>query len=704
MGYVQKAWAGLSNFVQRADAERWEQGIADAHTQTDAINIRLPAGQPFLLDRLNHTGIQSLDTTTDSPTRLALSTAERTKLTGVSAGATVNATDAQLRARSSHTGTQAISTVADLQATLDSKSVSTHAHSATDHGALTGLTDDDHAQYALADGSRGSFASTTQGSLAGTAVQPSAVGDLVADAINTPGTTQTAFDARADVAVAPIAPTGGVRAVGKGELVVNLRDYGVVASGTTDNLAAMQAGLNAIAAAGGGVGHLPPGRYGYNGTLTVPSGVILRGSGQRLWVTKTTTAEKQTGTMLVPLTAASVVSIEGTSGASTTHAEAAQLRDLTIDGATTTTVGVQVTNAFDITLSNVFIRACVTGIKVTTTTTSDFIENLRLRDVKITNGTVGIDATGSASKGFIDSTGLHIRNMVTAGVRGAWTGVFSGGFFGRIGTTGLNDGRGFDLVDADGVTIQGVPFENVSTPVMVRGNSVAVTVAGCVTNSSDPGFGLLRAVDVQKCDGWAVFGCKFLFTNGTASAVGVRGLTDARYGMVNGNVYQQVTGSMVKVSISNPAINAVNVDGRWLRTDTDLLNVGTGVGAATLGFGGAAATARSLIYYTGAPGIVAGQRWAARAGLSAEGGSDAGSDYEVVSYNDSGASAAVRMRLRRSDGRATFFGPLQLPNTTTAARPTPATAGIGGCMFDTTLGRPIFSTGSAWVDAAGVTV
>src|SRR5690606_8097147 len=31
---------------------------------------------------------------------------------------------------------------------------------ATDHGALTGLSDDDHPQYALADGTRGSFAAT----------------------------------------------------------------------------------------------------------------------------------------------------------------------------------------------------------------------------------------------------------------------------------------------------------------------------------------------------------------------------------------------------------------------------------------------------------------------------------------------------------------------------------------------------------------
>ena len=46
---------------------------------------------------------------------------EKTKLSGVAVGATKNATDAQLRARTSHTGEQPISTVTSLQSTLDSK-------------------------------------------------------------------------------------------------------------------------------------------------------------------------------------------------------------------------------------------------------------------------------------------------------------------------------------------------------------------------------------------------------------------------------------------------------------------------------------------------------------------------------------------------------------------------------------------------------
>lgn len=47
--------------------------------------------------------------------------AAKTKLDGIATGATANATDAALRDRTTHTGTQAISTVAGLQTALDAK-------------------------------------------------------------------------------------------------------------------------------------------------------------------------------------------------------------------------------------------------------------------------------------------------------------------------------------------------------------------------------------------------------------------------------------------------------------------------------------------------------------------------------------------------------------------------------------------------------
>lgn len=47
--------------------------------------------------------------------------AEKTKLSGIESGATANATNAQLRDRATHTGSQAISTVTGLQSALDNK-------------------------------------------------------------------------------------------------------------------------------------------------------------------------------------------------------------------------------------------------------------------------------------------------------------------------------------------------------------------------------------------------------------------------------------------------------------------------------------------------------------------------------------------------------------------------------------------------------
>ena len=50
-----------------------------------------------------------------------ISAGEREKLATIAAGATVNATDAALRARSTHTGTQAMGTIDGLAAALDGK-------------------------------------------------------------------------------------------------------------------------------------------------------------------------------------------------------------------------------------------------------------------------------------------------------------------------------------------------------------------------------------------------------------------------------------------------------------------------------------------------------------------------------------------------------------------------------------------------------
>ena len=75
-----------------------------------------------------------------------------------------------------------------------------------------------------------------------------------------------------------------VAAGGAGEAIVtvlkqnfDVRDYGAVGDGTTDDTAAIQAALNAVPAEGSEV-HLPPGEFKITGSLTVKDRTVLRGA------------------------------------------------------------------------------------------------------------------------------------------------------------------------------------------------------------------------------------------------------------------------------------------------------------------------------------------------------------------------------------------------------------------------------------------
>lgn len=71
--------------------------------------------------RANHTGTQSADTVVDGTTNHVFTAADDTKLAGIATGATANATDAQLRDRATHTGTQASTTIANFDADVDAR-------------------------------------------------------------------------------------------------------------------------------------------------------------------------------------------------------------------------------------------------------------------------------------------------------------------------------------------------------------------------------------------------------------------------------------------------------------------------------------------------------------------------------------------------------------------------------------------------------
>lgn len=82
---------------------RWTRGSAQNMAQPDDMALKV--------DKVAGKGLSTEDYTT----------AEKSKLAGVAAGATANSTDATLLARANHTGTQTIATVAGLQPALDGK-------------------------------------------------------------------------------------------------------------------------------------------------------------------------------------------------------------------------------------------------------------------------------------------------------------------------------------------------------------------------------------------------------------------------------------------------------------------------------------------------------------------------------------------------------------------------------------------------------
>lgn len=89
----------------------------------------------------------------------------------------------------------------------------------------------------------------------------------IAAAVNGTGATKAALNAT-------FAPTGGGKPIGKGELALNMKDYGVKGDGVTDDLPAIQALIDSL---GSAVLYFPPGDYRLSGPILLHSGIFLVG-------------------------------------------------------------------------------------------------------------------------------------------------------------------------------------------------------------------------------------------------------------------------------------------------------------------------------------------------------------------------------------------------------------------------------------------
>lgn len=133
---LQQATVSLGTMVYTADGGAWRYSgsgsktaeasyyyTADVTPEWNAIANKpaiATAAQGALADTALQPGA-SAEVLTEGATKKLLTSAERTKLAGIATGATANATDASLRDRATHTGSQDMTTVTGLVAALAAK-------------------------------------------------------------------------------------------------------------------------------------------------------------------------------------------------------------------------------------------------------------------------------------------------------------------------------------------------------------------------------------------------------------------------------------------------------------------------------------------------------------------------------------------------------------------------------------------------------
>jgi hypothetical protein len=123
----------LSSYVQTSDSR-----LSDAREWSAATATQAEAEAGTSTTRLAFTPLRVFQ----AVAAWWAASAAKTKLDGIASGATANATDAQLRDRSTHTGTQAVGTISGLAAVATSGAYADLSGRPTlPSGALVGTTD-----------------------------------------------------------------------------------------------------------------------------------------------------------------------------------------------------------------------------------------------------------------------------------------------------------------------------------------------------------------------------------------------------------------------------------------------------------------------------------------------------------------------------------------------------------------------------------
>ena len=356
----------------------------------------------------------------------------------------------------------------------------------------------------------------------------SKTGDTMTGGLSLPALQLTTGPANGDILTSDASGNASWRTPGtvSGLDWFNVRAYGAVGDGVTDDTAALNSALAAANTAGGGTVYLPWGSYLVSATISIPPNVFLVGQTAvtlNLWTSPPSTLSRIiAAASWAPSSATGIVSIlSKTPGGWAANTQSCGLRNILIDGSLNTSTNLNglylVGPVYDVHLDDVMVyKAGHNGIQAAGQTetgiSATFPYHQRYRRVTVANSvnsgfnlTNFTDSTldnclafGGGANGFVLQNN---SNTELVACRSEWN-------------TGSTAGRGFDITGASGT----------------------ITLIGCTTDQN-----LSEGLRIHAATGQATQGGGIVVTGGKFHA-------DGNGGTNNNGI--KITGSTVPITIT----------------------------------------------------------------------------------------------------------------------------------------------------------
>lgn len=253
------------------------------------------------------------------------------------------------------------------------------------------------------------------------------------------------------------------------------------------------------------------------------------------------------------------------------------------------------------------------------------------------DGAVGAPAYSYASD---PDSGMYRVGSNNLGFTAGGTLVMRAQFAGTTRTLVIGDGTGtanFTLDGAAGGNRDIVMQSGSSTRWVYRINATAESGSNVgsdfeLNRRDDVGVSLGNAVRIMRATG------QWLFEDGSAAAPELSFAVDTDTG-----IYRTSTNS---IAVSAGGVDCLKVR---LGGSTRIVTIGDGIGAAAAVFDGPAGNTRDFQFTTAGLG-----RWILRASADAESGSNAGTNFQLLRRDDTGAALGTALTILRSTGQWRF--------------------------------------------------